>query len=556
MITNKQTIFHKFKKLPWVLLFFAFLTFVQNGQGQEVQATIDRDSILIGEQITYTLEVETDSTDLVFFPEGQTFTPLEMVEAYPTDTSFAAAKYKLIKKYALTQFDSGAYTIPRQRVSINEQPYFTDSLLVAVNNVKVDTTQQNLYDIKNIIEVESSSNDWLEYLLWILGILLLIGLFLFFVIRRSRKKAEAEKKLPPFEQALVSLQQFDENYKTPDSNADQTVIKAYYSSLTDIVRRYLDEEVYDRSMESTTSELITRLQQERQQGTVNFSKETLSKLEQILRTADLTKFARISPEVGKAQHDRLIAEQIVKETKESLPEPTEEELLKDENYRKDLAQRRRRKTILVSVFGVLFILIVAGGILVATKGFDFVKDNFLGHPSKELLDGDWVRSEYGFPPVVVSTPKVLKREDLLTNSPQQQMQMEVSTFVYGSYVDDFTVMVNNLTLRQEAQEDIDINPAIENALKSMSDRGVKNVLTKNEEYSTPEGAEGIKTFGSAEFPVSGNPEKFEKGEYIMLNFGNKKGIKQVMVVWRSDDQYGEEMANRIVNSVELINTSN
>ena len=36
-------------------------------------------SIKIGQQITYKIEVESDTLDLVVFPEGQTFLSLEMI---------------------------------------------------------------------------------------------------------------------------------------------------------------------------------------------------------------------------------------------------------------------------------------------------------------------------------------------------------------------------------------------------------------------------------------------------------------------------------------------
>ena len=99
--------------LGFVLSIFA-LTQVQ---AQQVTGAVDTTAIRIGEQITYQVSVEADSTDLVLFPEGQTFQPLEMIEAYKIDTSFTGAKINLIKRYGLTQFDSGSYTIPRQLVS-------------------------------------------------------------------------------------------------------------------------------------------------------------------------------------------------------------------------------------------------------------------------------------------------------------------------------------------------------------------------------------------------------------------------------------------------------
>ena len=63
---------------------FLLLTYFSSAQ---VTTSIDSTSIKIGEQITYQINVEADSTDLVVFPEGQTFQPLEMIESYQIDTT-------------------------------------------------------------------------------------------------------------------------------------------------------------------------------------------------------------------------------------------------------------------------------------------------------------------------------------------------------------------------------------------------------------------------------------------------------------------------------------
>ncbi|MGB0950152.1 MAG: hypothetical protein ACPGU0_08625, partial [Marinirhabdus sp.] len=87
-------------------------------------------------------------TALVLFPEGQSFAPLEMIESYKTDTLRKDARYQFIKKYGLTQFDSGTYTIPQQRIVINGKGFNTDSVQVEVRDVAVDTTKQKMFDIK------------------------------------------------------------------------------------------------------------------------------------------------------------------------------------------------------------------------------------------------------------------------------------------------------------------------------------------------------------------------------------------------------------------------
>ncbi|WP_370175898.1 hypothetical protein [Leeuwenhoekiella palythoae] len=532
-------------------LLIAFLS-AFNVQAQQVKGAVDTTSIRIGEQITYEFQVEADSTDLVLFPEGQTFQPLEMIEAYQVDTSYAGAKMNLIKRYGLTQFDSGSYTIPRQLVSINQQPFYTDSVAIEVNNVVVDTTKQGLYDIKDIVAVERATSKFWEYLLFFLLLAAVIGGFLFFIIRRSRKKAAAEQKLPPFEQALFSLKQLDEEYKQPARGIDERdATKAYYSKLTDIVRRYLDEEVYDRSMESTSSELIERLMLEKEEGKIDLSKETILKLDQILKRADLTKFARTSPGAGQAEADRIVAEEIVKETKEAIPPPTEEELMRDAAYREALAKRRKRKLILTSIIGVFGILVIATGILIATKGFDFVKDNFIGHPSKDLLESDWVRSEYGYPPVIISTPRVLERNEIaLPDSLKQQMDM--STFTYGSLIDDFYVVVNNT--RFGGKNKANLEASAQGFISTIEANGAKNLIVKTEKYTTPEGTEGLRVYGTGDFPETLNKDEFSKGEYEMLLFTAPGVLQQILVAHREDDTYAKEMSARIINSVELQKT--
>jgi hypothetical protein len=71
---------------------------------------------------------------------------------------------------------------------------------------------------------------------------------------------------------------------------------------------------------------------------------------------------------------------------------------------------------------------------IATKGFTYVKDNIIGHPTKELLESEWVKSEYGNPSISIETPKVLKRIDLTKSLPKKWFALiRYATFVYGSF---------------------------------------------------------------------------------------------------------------------------
>ena len=87
--------------------------------------------------------------------------------------------------------------------------------------------------------------------------------------------------------------------------------------------------------------------------------------------------------------------------------------------------------------------------------------------------------------------------------------------------------------------------------KLVIEKTTKNIITKNEKFVTPNGAEGIKTFGSLEYPI-GNTENFVNGKYASLSFtAENKVMQQIIITWRQDDVYADQIVERILNSVEL-----
>ncbi len=532
----------------YTLVFFLFSTVLR----AQVTTEIDTTKIRIGEQISYNIKVETDSLNLVVFPEGQTFMPLEVVEALKIDTTKKDAKFLLERIYKLTQFDSGAYTIPRQKIIIGDKPFFTDSLKIEVNTIEVDTTKQKLFDIKPIIEVEPSGTNWWKWLLGIIAAVGLVAFILYWFIWRKKPLTEAEEiaLLPPYDRAKLELQKLDESQYLMRSE-----IKAYYSQLTLIIRKYLDEKVYDRALESTTDELISRLTLLKEGNQIPLTKDTIKNLESILKRADLVKFAKSKPDTALAEMDKTTIAKEIDQVKASLPEPSEEEKLLDQQYKEEQERKKKRKKIILTVAISVF-LIIATCIGFGVKyGFSYVKDTIIGHESKELLEGEWVNSAYGFPPIYISTPKVLKRQDM--ELPEElKDKMKVTMFGYGSLIDHFNILTGTTILNKpeaenaEEQKAINISTVIEGNLKSWEEKGVRNIVTKNEQFITPNGAEGLKTFGTAEFPGVGS-NTFEDGEYLFLSFTTETIIQQVVLVWRSDDPYAKTIVERIVDSVEL-----
>jgi len=533
--------------LPLAVLFSCMFFLFSAVSVAQVKSATDVSEIKIGEQITFQIEVETDSTDLVVFPEGATFLPLEVIETYDIDTTKNADKFNLIKKYGLTQFDSGSYTIPRQKIIINDKTLFTDSLKVMVNPVIVDTLKQGLYTIKPIISVEKSSSNWWKTLLIILLAVALVAALLYWFLWRKKPLTEEEKiaLLPPYDRAKLALKQLDEH-----RYLEEDAYKEYYSELTLAIRRYLDEKVYDHALESTTDELISRLRLLKDGNQIDLSLETIKNLESIFKRADLVKFAKSAPDKELAKFDRKTIDEEIDHVKEVLPEPTEEEKLLDEQYKEAQARKKKRRKVIISTLVVVGLLIATFIGFGLKYGFNYVKDTLLGNNSLELLEGNWVRSDYGFPPIIISTPEVLKRIQL-DSTQSENMQVDYTTFNYGSLGSNLNITLNTAVLKNQKPEDsINLVAVAEKAIQDLERKRVTNIIVKNEKFVTPNNAEGLKTFGYANFPI-GTSDSFVEGEYILLHFTTQNIIQQIIIIWQKDDEYAAEMVARIENSVEL-----
>ena len=186
-----------------IKLYIVFFLISASLFAQKVSTSVDVTKNKIGAEFKLTLKTDVDTLSKVKFPEAKNFGALEVIQSYKMDTLKNGARYQLIKKYGLTQFDSGTYLIPRIPVLINGKPIFSDSIKVEVNAVKVDTLKQKMYDIKDIVLVESPLGNWWIYLL----ILLAIAVIVFWYINTSRKNKANPKWKKWFTNRLSKKQQ-------------------------------------------------------------------------------------------------------------------------------------------------------------------------------------------------------------------------------------------------------------------------------------------------------------------------------------------------------------
>ena len=522
------------------------------GAGQ-VASSIDSTAIKIGEELRYRIQVDVDSTSLVVFSEEQTFQPLEIINSYPIDSTKKGGYYKLTKTYGLTQFDSGVYVIPKQKIIIGDKVFYTDSLKVQVNPVVVDTIKQKLFDIKPITDVQRTHSSLWAYIALVLLALLAVTGLVYWFFWRKKPLTEAEKiaALPPYERAKLALEKLDEDHYFQNED-----VKMFYSDLTLILRQYLDEKVYDQSLESTTDELVFRLKTLQAANQISLGANTIRNIETILKRADLVKFAKSKPDFELAKLDKGTIGLEIKQVKEGLPEPTEEELLQDLEYREALEGKQKRKKQKQIVAGSVGVFVVAITFLIVQSGFTNVKDTVLRNPSKLLLEKThWVKSEYGAPGITLSTPNVLERQAVKV-SEEMKDKVQLVAFACAGKDTPIDVFVTSSKYASETGKDgkekevpIDVLESTEAVLNRFEKEGAKNIISRNEQFITPNGQEGIKTFGTAEFIIN---DTLTKGVYIVLGFSTPNLLQQVILIWKQDDVYADQIIERILNSIELI----
>ncbi|SCY32241.1 hypothetical protein SAMN05192588_2249 [Nonlabens sp. Hel1_33_55] len=534
------------KQLSYILFFLAAIPAIAQ-TASNVTTKVDRDSIMMGEEIKLQITVDATPEDLVIFPIQQAVGVLEVIEDYPVDTIRENDKYQLFKQYGITQFDSGDYYVPRLKLFINNKEQFTDSLLVKVREVQTDTTVQGMYDIKadipNDYERPFNWKGLLLLLLWIpLGIL-------FWWLSRKRTQKTYEQTLPPYEWSKYRLNKLAESNLVEDR-----AWKTYYTELSYIVRRYIDNKVYGHAMESTTAELIQNIENETAAKGVSITDKTKQRLQAVLQKADLIKFAGMSGDGISAKEDREAINDIIYNIHQVLPPPSEEELLLDVKYRKEQARKAKIRKVLMYVLGVILGLAIAIAAWIVIVGYDNVRDQILGNELREYYEGERLTSRYGVPEITLTTPEILERRQDLPVSDQFKAAMaSMDAFALNTIEDDLFVIATTFQLSGEGLpegQEIPQEMVTEPIYQSLEQQGATNILMLDEPIER-NGLKGIKLNGT--FESDGDTYDYEAQVYV-----NGGSIQQILVAVVQDDaglepekEYGRLLKEQIISSIQL-----
>jgi hypothetical protein len=344
------------KKLV-VVLIMMLLTLGMKAQ-VTVESKIDSIEIFIGEQAHMTVDVTMKKGQKLVFPvfkPSEMITPgVEVLEQSDADTSkLDNDMIKVSKQYTLTSFDEKLYYLPPVKVKVNGKEYASKNLALKVLTVPVDTLHPNQFFPPK--DVQTNPFLWSEWSLsfWLSVLMLLLIVLAFYLRQRLYDnkpiiaKVRIVKKVLPHQRAMQEIEQI---------KADKMVMsedqKAYYTKLTDTLRKYIEERFGFNAMEMTSTEIIMKLQE-------TGDRKMIDELRELFMTADLVKFAKYSTLINENDSNLVNAIEFINTTKIEN-QPTEERIepTLTEQDKRSIRSRIIIKCILAAIAVACIIILV------------------------------------------------------------------------------------------------------------------------------------------------------------------------------------------------------
>ncbi|MBI3313852.1 MAG: hypothetical protein HYZ83_06425 [Candidatus Omnitrophica bacterium] len=310
------------------LFFFSFLFLFSESHGIlgaepeasiTVKAELSRAFITIGDPVEYTVVIRHDPTIEVLSnvpPPADEVLKIQKVE----DIKRKEGK-RIIegRRFRLTAFSLGDFILEPVEIQYRDKKaggeikkLETNRLFLSVQSV--DGAKEK-YDIRGIKSVLAMAERWMGLLiaLVVIVILVLAGI----LYRRLSKKAAfevpAESLLTPDQEALLHLSElFDSDLLRRGKT------KEYFLKLSEILRIYFEKRYGVPAIESTTYEVLRLLKDKETPQALR------EKIDEVLSSADLAKFAKWKPEPVEIISINKKSKQIVEDSRPPITTAVED----------------------------------------------------------------------------------------------------------------------------------------------------------------------------------------------------------------------------------------
>jgi hypothetical protein len=267
---------------------FALITNAQTIHSR-VRTSLDSSSIKVGAPVHLRFEIETNSGEKVIAPLlTDSFSKgIEVIQRLKIDS---VIKGKTILNMLVTSFDSGTHMFPSLPFVLSnggrKDTVYSDSLPIEVS--LISTQGDKIADIKGPEKMPLSFSEIIPYVIGVLLGIALIACALWIYLRWKNKKPLLPSFTKPELPHVKALRLLNDLQNKKLWQKGQ--IKEYHSQLSDILRIYLEERFDVQTLEQTTSDILYE---------INARPDVRSHLDEIrfvLETADLAKFAKLTPD--------------------------------------------------------------------------------------------------------------------------------------------------------------------------------------------------------------------------------------------------------------------
>lgn len=525
------------KTIFYLILFCSSLGHAQ----QDITVALDTIQIRIGEQIQYT--IATKEKEKVLFPELQNLKGLEVISVEKVDT----LPNRLERKYLLTGFDSGSYFIPKQEIFIQNKAYYTDSLLVHVATVTVDTLKQKPFPPKPIVEEPLIFDDYRPYFIWLwvlVGALLVVGMIYFLLKKYYQEDGVLEKeRIPPYQEAIQKFASLEEKQLWQNNK-----IKEYYIELTEIVRVYMAREIKVASLEATSDELIQKITIQNQTKEIGITKQLIEELHLFLKHADFVKFAQLRPLAEEIKQDSIEAKKIIESLQPIMKQYKEANLLTDDAQAKYLKSElemsllaKRKRTIVYAIYIVIAVLVLTFGTRVVLQYSSLIGNSAAQTSLPTLNNDNWQKQSFGDPALTLHAPVEIP---LQTKEVPLQVQNVVTRLGLYEYkaLNEMTITISTLTYAGT-------NPNIEEVLQNTVQNLQSNPNVEDFEYERlpvtfNNGLQGVCLSGV--MTKEGTLKEFK-----IIGVANEKNVWQVVSVYNAENTALKTMIETMTASITI-----
>ncbi|UCD64209.1 MAG: hypothetical protein JSW34_01875 [Candidatus Zixiibacteriota bacterium] len=268
--------------------------------GIEIETSVDRAEMYVGDLITYKVTIKYDSTyELIPPPLGANLGAFD-VKDYQSDilSRLPDGRRQSDNIFILSTFTTGDYVIPPIPVIFNLPDGSSKALMsegVPIKVLSLLAAAGDSVDIKPLKAPYEFERDLTPYYFWgsvILALVLVALTIIWFRLRRRQEKRGPLDLRPAWEIAFEKLAFLKEK-----NLPQQGKHKEFYIELSEILRAYY-ESMYDLNvLDMTTTEFLEQFIGR------DLPPGLYERTEDLLHCADLVKFAKHIPEIERTEED-------------------------------------------------------------------------------------------------------------------------------------------------------------------------------------------------------------------------------------------------------------